>query len=79
MKENLKYEERLVAFIDILGFKEIVKQSEKGSLKIKLIYSVLSYLKNWEVREKWNLKFVEIEEDAQTNFSSSFIKIILGY
>ncbi len=32
MKDNqIKYEERLVAFIDILGFKEIVKQSEKDS------------------------------------------------
>ena len=65
MKEILKYDERLVAFIDILGFKEIVKQSEKDSSRIELIYSVLSYLKNWEVPKKWNLKFVEIEEDAQ--------------
>jgi hypothetical protein len=72
MKENLKYEERLVAFIDILGFKEIVKQSEKDSSKIELIYSVLSYLKNWEVPEKWNLKFVEIEEDAQKKSVESF-------
>lgn len=65
MKENLKYEERLVAFIDILGFKEIVKQSEKEPSKISLIYSVLNYLKNWEIPENWDLKLVEIEEDAQ--------------
>lgn len=62
---EVKYEERLVAFIDILGFKEIVKQSENDPSKISLIYSVLNYLKNWEIPEKWNLKFVEIEEDAQ--------------
>lgn len=62
---EVKYEERLVAFIDILGFKEIVKQSEKDPSKITLIYSVLNYLKNWEIPEKWNLKFIEIEEDAQ--------------
>ena len=62
---EIKYEERLVAFIDILGFKEIVKQSENDPSKISLIYSVLNYLKNWEIPEKWNLKFIEIEEDAQ--------------
>ena len=28
MTEKLKYERRISAFIDILGFKEIVKQSE---------------------------------------------------
>ena len=61
----LKYEKRLVAFIDILGFKEIVKQSEKDTSKIELIYSVLNYLKDWEVPSSWNLKLVEIEEDAQ--------------
>ncbi len=64
-KGNLKYDKRLVAFVDILGFKEIVKQSEKDSTKIELIYSVLKYLKNWETPENWDLKFVEIEEDAQ--------------
>jgi len=73
MKVNqIKYEERLVAFIDILGFKEIVKQSEKDPSKISLIYSVLNYLKNWEIPEKWNLKLVEIEEDAQKKGVESF-------
>ncbi len=43
-KQDPKYEERLVAFIDILGFKEIVKQSEKDPSKVELIYSVLNYL-----------------------------------
>lgn len=28
MIEEIKYERRIIAFIDILGFKEIVKQSE---------------------------------------------------
>jgi len=62
---EIKYEKRLIAFIDILGFKEIVKQSENDISKVELIYSVLDYLKNWEVSEKWDLKLVEIEEDAQ--------------
>lgn len=73
MKEQaVKYEERLVAFIDILGFKEIVKQSEKDPSKVELIYSVLNYLKNWEVSEKWDLKLVEIEEDAQKRGVENF-------
>ena len=68
----IKYEERLVAFIDILGFKEIIKQSEKEPSKVELIYSVLNYLKNWEVSENWDLKLVEIEEDAQKRGVENF-------
>ncbi len=71
-KINLKYDKRLVAFIDILGFKEIIKQSEKDSSKIELIYSVLKYLKNWEAPGNWDLKFVEIEEDAQKKGVENF-------
>lgn len=73
MKDSkIKYEKRLVAFIDILGFKEIVKQSEKDISKIELIYSVLDYLKNWEVPEKWDLRLVEVEEDAQKRGVENF-------
>jgi hypothetical protein len=71
-KTELKYERRIIAFIDILGFKEIVKQSESDSSKIELIYSVLEYLKDWEKKEKWDLKFLEIEEDAQKKGVNSF-------
>ncbi|MFA5196360.1 MAG: hypothetical protein WC401_11235, partial [Bacteroidales bacterium] len=69
---TLTYERRLIAFIDILGFKDIVKQSETDSTKIELIYSVLEYLKDWEKTEKWDLKFLEIEEDAQKKGVSNF-------
>lgn len=69
---EIKYEKRLVAFIDILGFKEIVKQSEKDISKIELINSVLDYLKNLEVSEKWDLRLVEIEEDAQKRSIENF-------
>jgi hypothetical protein len=73
MKEQeIKYEERLVAFIDILGFKEIVKLSENDPSKVELIYSVLNYLKNWEISKNWNLKLVEIEEDAQKRGLENF-------
>ncbi len=71
-EQEVKYEERLVAFIDILGFKEIVKQSENDLSKVELIYSVLNYLKNWEITEKWDLKLVEIEEDAQKRDVENF-------
>lgn len=69
---TLTYEPRLIAFIDILGFKEIVKQSETDSTKIQLIHSVLEYLKDWEKSEKWDLKFIEIEESAQYKGVSKF-------
>jgi hypothetical protein len=69
---EIKYEKRLVAFIDILGFKEIVKQSEKDISKVELINSVLDYLKNLEVSEKWDLRLVEIEEDAQKRGIENF-------
>lgn len=71
-KTELKYERRIIAFIDILGFKEIVKQSEFDTSKIELLYSVLDYLKDWETSEKWNLKFLEIEEDAQKKGVENF-------
>lgn len=68
----MKYEHRLIAFIDILGFKDIVKQSEINTSKIELIYSVLEYLKDWENTEKWDLKFVEIEVSAQYKGVNNF-------
>jgi len=71
-RSPFKYERRLIAFIDILGFKEIVKQSESDHSKIDLIYSVLNYLKDWEIPERWDLKFLEIEEDAQKRGVTNF-------
>lgn len=68
----MKYENRLIAFIDILGFKEIVRSSEKDSSKIEFLYSVLDYLKSWEIPENWNLQLVEIEEDAQKRAVENF-------
>lgn len=72
MTTEIKYERRIVAFIDILGFKEMVKQSEYDPTKIELLYSVLDYLKDWETSDKWNLKLVEIEEDAQKKGVENF-------
>jgi hypothetical protein len=62
---KLKYEDRIIAFVDILGFKDIIKESDRNKHKLKLIYEALDFLKNRENSNEWNLKFVEIEEDAQ--------------
>lgn len=70
--KTLTYERRLIAFIDILGFKDIVKQSEIDSSKIELIFSFLEFLKDWEKKDNWNLRFLEIEEDAQKKGVSKF-------
>lgn len=70
--KELKYERRIIAFIDILGFKEIVKQSESDTEKVSFLFSILEFLKDWEVSENWNLKFVEIEEDAQKKGLANF-------
>lgn len=70
--EDLKYEKRLVAFIDILGFKEIIRTSEFNSSKLKLIYETLLFLKTKEKPEEWGLQLVEIEEDAQKRGVANF-------
>src|SRR5690625_4293977 len=72
MNKEVKYENRLVAFIDILGFSEIVKESKDNTDKINLIYSVLNYLKDWETSKNWDLKLIEIEEDAQKKGVENF-------
>lgn len=68
----MKYENRLIAFIDILGFKEIVRSSKEDDSKIEFLYSVLDYLKSWETSESWNSQLVEIEEDAQKKGVENF-------
>lgn len=63
--DTVKYQRRIVAFIDILGFKDIVKQSEADPTKIELLHSVLDYLKDWEKPDKWEWKLVESERAPQ--------------
>ena len=59
MFEN--YTNRVIAFIDILGFKDMIENKSKFSY----IYEQLLFLKGRENSEKWNLELIEIEEDAQ--------------
>jgi hypothetical protein len=63
--KSINYEQRIVSFIDILGFKEIIKESEHDTSKINIIYEILDFLKYQEHSTQWNLELIEIEEDAQ--------------
>lgn len=62
---EISYKTGIVAFIDILGFKEIVKKSERSPRLLNTIYQSLGFLKKRELPDKWNLQLVEIEEDVQ--------------
>lgn len=62
---KIEYQNSIVAFIDILGFKDIVKKSERNPRQLQTIYQALGFLKKRELPEKWNLQLVEIEEDFQ--------------
>ena len=70
--KTIEYEQRVIAFIDILGFKEIIKQSEQDISKIELVHDVLEYLKALETSDKWTLQLLEIEEDAQKRGVENF-------
>ena len=69
---EIKYEERIIAFVDILGFKNIIKESETNDQKLKTIYQALDFLKTREESNEWNLKFIEIEEEAQRKGLENF-------
>ncbi len=68
------YEQRIVAFIDILGFKQLIKESTQNPEKIILIQQILNFLKRNEVTDinNWGIDFIEIEEDAQKKTLTDF-------
>lgn len=69
---DISYTERIVAFIDVLGFKDIVDESEKNIEKLQLIFETLTSLKKWEVPDKWGIELIEIEESAQKKGVDNF-------
>src|SRR5271157_4828987 len=69
---SIHYENRIVAFLDVLGFRNLIVESEKDNSKIQELYKVLKYLKTWEKPSEWNLNLIEIEEDAQRKGVESF-------
>lgn len=64
-KKNIEFENRLIAFIDILGFKEIIKKADKDPNQVSWIYEVMEFIKTLEKPQGWQTNFVEIEESAQ--------------
>ena len=68
----MEYENRLVAFIDILGFKEIIKNSEQDFDSVKFIFEILEYLKTFERGNSWDIGFLEIEECVQYKGKNNF-------
>lgn len=58
----MKYRNKLVAFIDILGFKDLINQSENDETKIELLSNILNYLKTWEVSDSWGLNYDKFED-----------------
>lgn len=71
-ESQIEYENRITAFIDILGFKEIIKDSNKDLEKVQLLYEVLNFLKSFEKPDKWSTDIIEIEESAQYKGIDSF-------
>lgn len=70
--KEVSYENRIVAFIDILGFKELIKQSENDNHKINFIYNILNQFKNLEKTENWGIDLIEVEESAQYKGLNNF-------
>jgi len=72
--ENMatNYQTRIVAFIDILGFKDIIRESERYSSKLNQIFRALEFLKTFEKPKMWDLSLIEFEEDAQKRDLSQF-------
>lgn len=62
-----EYQKRVTAFIDIMGFKELIKTSEGNSEKLKSVLNILQYLKAWDNKgpNEWGTKQISVEEDAQ--------------
>lgn len=65
MGKSNGYEERLVAFIDILGFKSMVSASEVNSDEFDKIYMALTKFNRLTRSSKWRDDLVEVEESAQ--------------
>ena len=69
---SINYETKIVAFVDILGFKQIIRESESNYSKLNVIYEALNFLKNAKQANNWGLKYIEIEEDAQKKGVENF-------
>lgn len=68
----MKYTDHIVAFIDILGFKEMIFNSSKNPDMQNIIWQALNYLKKLEKNHEWVKNFMTVEEDAQRKNLNNF-------
>jgi hypothetical protein len=63
------YGKRIVAFIDILGFKNLVKASETDGVAFNTIHNLLRYLFSWQTGQPnvWDHRFIQHDPDVQKN------------
>lgn len=68
------YQNYIVAFIDILGFKNIVERSEKSEHDFLLIHKVLNHFTSLKHKETWEQAHIlmDVEEDAQKKELNDF-------
>ena len=66
----MRYEERVLAFIDVLGFKEAIKKTEKDDSEQEKIYSLLS-----EAQEQYKNRKPDFDENKIicNHFSDSIV------
>ncbi|MCL2291142.1 MAG: hypothetical protein FWC34_10675 [Bacteroidetes bacterium] len=69
---EVSYDDRIVAFVDILGFKDIIRKSERSLTKLQFLYQALEFLKRRESSNNWSLQLIEIEECAQKRGVENF-------
>jgi len=66
------YEERIIAFLDILGFSKMIEQSVDSSMRFQQVYKALDFLKN--IRNRIEEEYFSKSIDKQvTNFSDSIV------
>ena len=74
----MNYENRIVAFIDILGFTELVKQTvnlkeaKQAQQKLNALYNVVEYVNDFITLSRDEIGF---EEDTKTTLFSDSIVI----
>lgn len=67
--EKFNYKNSIVVFLDILGFTEIIRKTEKNGLNkkdIKKIYNILKKVDNWSTYEEM-ISFMQGNEKTKTN------------
>ena len=68
----MEYEDRIVCFLDILGFKNIIEESEKDNLKLQNTLKALKILNTYKIDSEQN--YGATHESVQvTQFSDSIV------